>query len=476
MVYFYRSVSSFKSSLLALFIAAPIFSIACSSVQPSEPRAPTPGLDRFPPPAGKPKSVSSEEKLIVQELRAIEASFVRRNCGQIREHTKRLEALKVNTKSSALPVSTVLALALCDAEAMPADKTKFLNALTAIDMASRNLEPWVNGAYLENLKAELYLAQKDRPNALKSKKRERLLLASQDQALSLVDAQILELTEGTAALSDVQKAKFKEASAFALQDDKLFVSISLLDELLASLPTGGAARTVVLGERARVVGRVEQLFTLESSEVEDKKSTNRDAEAKEQANLMRNRYPTKIYGARIDLLMGISKDGGNSTPGSSALSPSSPPTTPPAGPASAPPPVPSNSQPLPGTAAGAPLSETQVVDKALADAKGALDTGNPQGAVDALDALPENLRTDRTRRLRREAAEAHVRDLRIRVRDLYNRATAQPDKQIKLDSLKQCKQILETILAKYPETPGRSGVDRNLKTISQDIEDLGKAK
>ena len=454
--------------LLAFFFLTPVFSTACNSTQPPGARAPTPGLDRFPVPEEKPKSVSNEEKLIIQELRAIEASFVRRNCSQIREHTKRLEALKVNTKSGTLPVSTVLALAICDADAVPSDKNKAVNALAAIDMAIRNLEPWVNAAYLEDLRAERYLALKDRDNALKARKRQRQLLTSQDEALATVDSQILELSDGVAALNDAQRAKFKEASALALQDDKLFMSISLLDELLASLQAG-AARTAVLGERARVVGHIEQLFTLEASEVEDKKATAREAEAKEQANQMHARFPTKVYSARIDALLGISK--------AQELSPSQPSSLPAAAPGS--PGPASNTAPAATSGAVSPpaaLSDTQLTEKALSDAKGAIDSGNPQGAVDALDALPENLRTDRTRRLRREAAEAHVRDLRIRVRDLYNRATAQSDKQIKLDSLKQCKQILETILAKYPDTPGRSGVERNLKTIAQDIEDFGKAK
>ena len=101
---------------------------------------------------------------------------------------------------------------------------------------------------------------------------------------------------------------------------------------------------------------------------------------------------------------------------------------------------------------------------------------NFQLAVETLDALPEPVRTDRTRRFRRDAAEAHVRDMRIRVRDIYGRSTTQADPQTKMDALKQCRQILETILTKYPDTPGRSGVERNLKTIIQEIDAAGKTQ
>jgi hypothetical protein len=128
---------------------------------------------------------------------------------------------------------------------------------------------------------------------------------------------------------------------------------------------------------------------------------------------------------------------------------------------------PANASPL--------TTETLVgAEKVLADAKNAMNAGDPSTAIALLDSLSDGDKNEKSRRLRRDAVEAHVKDLRTRARQQYLRAQSAQSQEIKIEALQQSKEISEQILAKYPDTPSRPGIERSLNSITSEIEFLRK--
>ena len=121
-------------------------------------------------------------------------------------------------------------------------------------------------------------------------------------------------------------------------------------------------------------------------------------------------------------------------------------------------------------------TDTNAVDKTITDARAALNSGSPETAVALLDAIPEKDRNDRTKRLRREAADAHVRDLRTKAREFYLKAQAQSNKSQKVDILKQSLAINEEIITKYGDTASRPGVERSIRSIKSEIDFISRGK
>jgi hypothetical protein len=121
-------------------------------------------------------------------------------------------------------------------------------------------------------------------------------------------------------------------------------------------------------------------------------------------------------------------------------------------------------------------TDANTIDKAIADARTALNAGDPKSAVGILDGIPEKDRNERIRRLRKESAENHVRDMRTKAREFYLKAQAQNDKTQKIEALKQTLAINEEILAKYSDTSSRPGVERSIRSIKSEIEFLIKGK
>lgn len=123
-----------------------------------------------------------------------------------------------------------------------------------------------------------------------------------------------------------------------------------------------------------------------------------------------------------------------------------------------------------------PPIEANSVDKSVTDARAALNSGDPQTAVSLLDAIPEHEKNDRIKRLRKEAAEAHVRDLRTKAREFYLKAQAQANKPQKIEILKQSLAINEEILSKYEDTASRPGVERSIRSIKSEIDYMNRGK
>jgi hypothetical protein len=132
--------------------------------------------------------------------------------------------------------------------------------------------------------------------------------------------------------------------------------------------------------------------------------------------------------------------------------------------------------PAAGTTPSTALGSDNPLDpeKKFSDAKAALNVGDPAGALVLLDSVPETDRNEKIRRLRRDAVEAHVKDLRTRARQQYMRAQGTQNKETKIEALQQCLSINEEILAKYPDTPSKPGIERSINSIKSEIAFLSK--
>ncbi len=113
-------------------------------------------------------------------------------------------------------------------------------------------------------------------------------------------------------------------------------------------------------------------------------------------------------------------------------------------------------------------------ERKFTDAKAALNAGDPATAVALLDSVSDADRSEKIRRLRRDAAEAHIKDMRTRARQQYMRAQGTQVKETKIEALRQCLSINEEILAKYPDTPSKPGIERSINSIKSEIAFLNK--
>jgi len=113
-------------------------------------------------------------------------------------------------------------------------------------------------------------------------------------------------------------------------------------------------------------------------------------------------------------------------------------------------------------------------EKALEVAQKALDSGNLIGAYDILSQCSDPNHYQVVR-FKTEVMERHVQEMRMNVTELYKRSQNIP-KEGKLNALKQALQQLESILTRYPKTTGRSGIERSIRAIQNEIRDLSKGK
>jgi hypothetical protein len=97
-----------------------------------------------------------------------------------------------------------------------------------------------------------------------------------------------------------------------------------------------------------------------------------------------------------------------------------------------------------------------------------INNDSPDQAIAMLDTIPDNQRTETTKRLRKEAVNNLVTNLRFRVRALFVRSTEQTG-QAKKDSLQQCEQILKGIVKNYPDYQDMPAVLNNLKQVQREL-------
>ncbi|MGY3803789.1 hypothetical protein ACWNT8_07005 [Pigmentibacter ruber] len=107
-------------------------------------------------------------------------------------------------------------------------------------------------------------------------------------------------------------------------------------------------------------------------------------------------------------------------------------------------------------------------DQIAASASQMLNNDSPEQAIALIDSIPPNQRNDNLKRIRSDAINSLVTNLRYKVRALFVRSTQQTGSARK-ETLQQSEQILKGIIKNYPEYTDMAAVQNNLKQVQREL-------
>lgn len=113
-------------------------------------------------------------------------------------------------------------------------------------------------------------------------------------------------------------------------------------------------------------------------------------------------------------------------------------------------------------------SQSPNIDQIISSATQLINNDTPEQAIALLDSIPSAQRPESVKRLRTEAVNNLVTNLRFKVRALFVRSTEQTG-QGKKESLQQCEQILKGIIQSYPEYQDMPAILNNLKQVQREL-------
>lgn len=115
-----------------------------------------------------------------------------------------------------------------------------------------------------------------------------------------------------------------------------------------------------------------------------------------------------------------------------------------------------------------PESNNLNQDQITSSASQMLNNDSPEQAIALIDSVPNAQRSDTLKRIRSDAVNTLVMNLRYKVRALFVRATQQTGAARK-ETLTQSEQILQSIIKNYPEYSDMSSVQNNLKQVQREM-------
>jgi len=416
------------------------------NTEPSSPKAPSTSTNA----EQQQTPANQAEQPSIAFVTQFEIALAKRNCEAINSLEKRLVAPPESYSNGVL-----LATQWCAHQKEPENKELLQKLNTTIDQALKNEAPLFDPSYLETLRADALAAAGD--GASSRQAFAKALSVSALQFMNMVSGQTLrnDLQGLESALSGSQLALLRDVRSNLADSMTQAAALTKFDELLSQAPAG-SLKERMQAVRLKLFSAFELSFASQLATLEELRLKGETSNTEEQANKLRKMFPSRPHQVRIDALVG--------TPQSNRPQVADTPANQ------------CSTVALTNTAAGDKGDLT--ADRALQLARVALNEGKPGEAVETLDSLSDAQKSDVTRRLRREASEAHIRDLRRKANELYQRGTNSPDRQAKLDSFNQCKQILENILTRYPETDSftRVKIQRFLNSVSENIQELRKAE
>ncbi|MEY3901719.1 MAG: hypothetical protein RL189_1025 [Pseudomonadota bacterium] len=449
-----RAPSLSSIAFLALFCSAFVLQ-SCESKRAAPP--PSPELR----PSGtttttqessaKPAQSGPEIPYVTQ----FESALAKRDCDTIRKLEGQLIA-----PAESYAHSVTLATTWCAQQKSPQDKDALNRFTAAADRTLKQESPLFSAGFVEQLRAESYAAAGDLTSARNAFSKS--VSVSALQFMSMVSGQTLrlDLQSIEPMLTGPQAALLKDVRSSLADPATQSAALTKLDELL-SLVAQGTAYDKLLMARLKLFAAFELSFASQLATLEETRMKGDAAALEDVSGKIRRLFPSRAHQVRIDSITGAN----------SAAKPTQTDTQNAA-----------QANQCANLTPAAILSSTDrsdlSTDKALQLAKLALNDGKPGDAVEILDSLAEANKNERTRGLRREASEAHVKDMRRKASELYKRVSMTGDAQVKLDSLSQCKQILENILNKYPETDAytRRNIQKFLNSVSENISEIKKGQ
>lgn len=379
-----------------------------------------------------------------------EMALGKRDCKTIRSLENQLVAPPESYANS-----TLLATLWCEHQKNPKDKELSEKLFRAIDQALKSEAPLFDATFLENLRSEALVASGELQAARQSQA--KALSQSALEFMSLVSGQVLrsDFQDIELLLTGGQAALLREVRSSLADPLTQAAALTKFDDLLSQV-SDGPVKDKLLMARLKLFSAIELAFASQLASLEEIRLKKDAASTENMIAQIRKLFPSRPHQQRIDSLVGPQIQSQTTIVD---LDPNQCLST--------------------NSVAKVGQEKTEITsDRALQLARSALNEGKPGDAVDVLDSLPETQKNDKTRSLRRESSQAHIRDLRRKANELYQRGNISGDNQSKLDSLAQCKQILENILSRYPETDQftRIKIQKFLNAVSENILELRKAQ
>jgi hypothetical protein len=404
-------------------------------------------------PLAKPQATPNSTSAQLPMVTLFERSIAKRDCDAIRTLQNR-----IITSPESFSTSVALATAWCTLQKSPQDKDSLTRFLNASEQIIKYETPLFDASFIEQLKSEAYALTGDL-----SSSRDALTKAIQLSALNFTalissqttksDLQIIE-----PLLNPTQLALLKELRTILASPEAQSTAIAKLDELL-SQTSAAPVREKLLSVRLKLFSAFELSFASELTALEELRLKGDRTAFDETVKKVRRIFPARPFQIRLDQVAGTEPaQKNNSTEVATGVSAN-------------------QCENLNPTAI---LNSSErfnlTPEKAIQLAKFSLNDGKPGEAVEILDSLNESSKNEKTRSLRREASEAHIKELRRKASEIYKKVSIVADPQAKLDSLLQCKQILENVLTRYPDTDTltRKNIQKFMTSVVDDLAALKK--
>lgn len=428
--------------------------LGCTTAKDASGPQPVLPAPELPKSGNKPEEPKEDKKavrttLTLMQVSQIHTALAKRDC-------KTVDSLAENLPEAAESFSSGIAFAIqwCGHQKSPKDKAALERVLNSAEQLQKSEAPLLNSAFIEQLKGESLESAGDMTGARASFAKAMSLSALQFMTLVSGQTLKLELQSIDPLLTGSQSALLNEIRLSLSDSSRQATAIAKLDELLSLVPAG-SVYDKLLATRLKLFAAFELSFASQLGSLEETRLQGNTTALESSAANIRRLFPGRAHQQRIDSILG---------------------KNPPADSAAAKPAAQQCAALSPTDALNSADRSDLTADKAMILAKTALNDGKPGDAVEILDSLSDVNKTDRTRGLRREASEAHVKDMRRKASELYKRVVMTGDSQAKLDSLSQCKQILENILFKYPDTDTltKRNIQKFLNSVSENITELKK--
>lgn len=393
-------------------------------------------------------TTSSSVRAIVTQF---ETALAQRDCERIEELEEQLIA-----PAGSYAGSVLLATLWCAQQNNPADSELNARLAKEFDEIKQKQVPLFDAIFLEELRIESLRRSGKFEDARTAAT--KAIGVSAQRFMSLVSGQVLrnELNGLEKSLSGKQVELLESVKESLNAPMSQALALVKFDDLIAQLPEGDQKSNLLL-VRLKLFSAIEYSFASQLSSLEELRVRGENRKADDLALTLRKQFPSKPHQDRINSLVGPEV---MSAPELVAAQ--------------------TQNQCLPGTATLGSLTERGelTADRAIQLARIALNDGKPGDAVQTLDGLPDTQKSDKTRNLRKEASEAHIRDLRRKANELYQRGNVSSDNQTKIESFDQCRQILENILSLYPEANRytRVKIKKFLDSVSDSLVELRKAQ
>lgn len=137
-------------------------------------------------------NTNKDLKEILIKIDEIEQQFLAQNCTEVLDKTKSLEVYAKKVNFNSFPPLAQAAIYICDARAGMDNPTRVQKAISVLNGLSLRY-PVIHEAWLHNTLADFYFALGDKQSALSEKKIARDLILAQQQDVSSLNSQILQL-------------------------------------------------------------------------------------------------------------------------------------------------------------------------------------------------------------------------------------------------------------------------------------------